>query len=206
MKNLLCIAFLALISVPTFSQNWNWNNNNNGRDQTLANSSGRNGFFISPIIEYTDLNDEWNTSVGGGLAFVAGDFFIGGYGLGMLDENWIDDDIEELQMGHVGLWLGYVTPQHKALHLFTSVKAGWGAVNIELDDDFDYDDSFFAITPEAGLEVSVFRWFRIAGTVGYRWMNGLDGSSDFDSDSLEGMTAGLTFRIGGFGRDRGRNW
>ncbi len=109
-------------------------------------------------------------------------------------------------MGHGGFWLGYVTPQRSAVHLFTSVKAGWGAVNIEFDDEFDYEDAFFAVTPEAGLEINVFRWFRIGATVGYRFMNGLDESPNFDRDKLEGMTGALTFRIGGFGRDRHRDW
>lgn len=202
MKNLICIATLALFCTPIFAQHWNGSD----RDETLANSSGRNGFFIAPIIEYTDLQDTWNTSIGGGMAFVAGDFFIGGYGLGMVEEDWFESDFEEIEMGHGGIWLGFATPQRKALHLITSVKAGWGAVNIDFEDEFDYDDTFFAITPEAGLELNVFNWFRVGATVGYRFMNGLDDSPNFDKDNLQGMTGALTFRIGGFGRDRNRGW
>ncbi|MEZ4935162.1 MAG: hypothetical protein R2788_23890 [Saprospiraceae bacterium] len=201
MKRSIFIALFALLCAPTFAQNWRGND----RDQTLASSSGRHGFFIAPIVEYSDLKDKWSTSVGGGLAFVAGDFFIGGYGLGMVEENWLDNDFEKLDMGQGGFWLGYTTPQNKAVHLFSSVKAGWGAVNIELEDEFDYEDAFFAVTPEAGLELNVFSWFRVGATVGYRFMNGLDESPNFDKDKLQGMTGALTFRIGGFGRDRHRD-
>ena len=203
MKKSLFITLFALVCIPLFSQNWRGSE----RDQTLANSTGRHGFFFSPIVEFNNLNDKWNTAVGGGFGFIAGDFFIGGYGLGMVEDNWLDNDFDKLDMGHGGFWLGYVTPQRSAVHLFTSVKARWGAVNIDLDDEeFDYEDAFFAVTPEAGLELNVFSWFRIGATVGYRFMNGLDESPNFDKDKLQGMTGALTFRIGGFGRDRHRDW
>ncbi len=197
MKRSILIALISLICASIFAQ----------RDQTLANSTGRHGFFFSPIVEFNNLDDDkWNTAVGGGFGFIAGDFFIGGYGLGMVEDNWLDNEFDRLDMGHGGFWLGYSTPQHKAAHLFTSVKAGWGAVNIELEDEFDYEDAFFAVTPEAGLEINVFSWFRIGATVGYRFMNGLDESPNFDKDKFDGMTGALTFRIGGFGRDRHRDW
>ncbi len=190
MKKSICIAILTIFAAQIWAQ----------RDETLVSRSHRSGFFVSPIVEYSNLQGEWNTSVGGGLAFIAGDFFIGGYGLGMADFDQIidDDDFEELQMGHGGFWLGYVAPQHRALHAFASVKAGWGAVNIDFDDG-DYEDAFFAVTPEVGLEVNVFRWFRVAGTVGHRFINGLDDSPNFSNDELDGMVGTLTFRIGGFG-------
>jgi hypothetical protein len=198
MKKTICILFLALFAAQLRAQ----------RDETLFNRSHRGGFFVAPIIEYSNLDKEWNTSVGGGFAFVAGDLFFGGYGLGMVEfDQLLDDDFRRLDMGHGGFWVGYVFPQHKALHLFTSVKAGWGAVNIEFDDDdddFDYDDAFFALTPEAGLEVNIFGFLRVAGTVGYRFMNGLDDAPNFDKKELETMTGALTIRIGGFGHRRHR--
>lgn len=190
MKKSICIAILTIFTTQIWAQ----------RDETLASLSHRSGFFVSPIVEYSNLQDEWNTSVGGGLAFVAGDFFFGGYGLGMADFDQIidDDEFERLEMGHGGFWIGYVVPQHRVIHAFTSVKAGWGAVNIDFDDG-DYEDAFFAVTPEIGLEVNVFRWFRVGATVGYRFMNGLDETPSFKSDELDGTVGTLTFRIGGFG-------
>lgn len=198
MKKSICFFLLAFFAFQLNAQSWN-----NGRDQTLFSRDHRAGFFVSPIIEYSNLDGEWNTSVGGGMAFVAGDFFIGGYGLGMADFDQVADtgEFNELEMGHGGFWFGYVTPQHYALHGFASVKAGWGGLNFEFDDG-DYDDAFFALTPEAGIEVNVFRWFRVGATVGYRFMNGLDETPQFQKDELEGMVGTLTFRIGGFGRNK----
>lgn len=202
MKKTICIALFALFAFQLFAQNWNDN-----RDETLFNRSHRGGFFVSPLIEYSDFDKDWTTSVGGGLAFVAGDFFFGAYGLGTTDyDRLLNEDFDNLEMGHGGFWLGYVAPQHKAIHLFSSVKAGWGAVNINFNDEPDhYEDAFFAVTPEAGLELNVFSWLRLAGTVGYRFMNGLDDTTTFNKDDLQTMTGTLTIRIGGFGRRQYRD-
>lgn len=191
------MSVLALLALRSFAQS----------DETLFNRNHRAGFFVAPIVEFSNFQHDMTTSSGGGLGLVAGDFFLGGYGLGVVDyDQIVNENFDRLEMGHGGFWIGYVTPQHKALHAFSSVKAGWGAVNIEFDgNEPDYEDAFFAITPEAGLEVNVFRWFRISGAVGYRFMNGLDESPNFDKKDFQTMTASVTFRIGGFGRRRD-NW
>lgn len=175
------------------------------QDETLFSKSHRSGFFFAPIIEYSDFNKEVSTSFGGGLAFISGDFFIGAYGLGMAewDDFFLDDQPEQLELGQGGLWLGYTFQQHEVLHLFTSVKAGWGAANIDFnDDEFNFEDGFMVFTPEAGLEVNVARWFRIAGTAGYRFINGLDPQLAVSEKDLEGFTGTITFRMGWFGRRR----
>lgn len=200
MKKTICIVLLAFFASQIFAQRWN------GGDETLFNRQHRGGFFVSPIVEYSDFKNDVTTATGGGLGLIAGDFFIGGYGLGVTDYGrLINDNFQRLEMGHGGFWLGFVAPQHEVVHLFSSVKAGWGAVNIEFDGgEPDYEDTFFAVTPEAGLEVNVFRWLRISGAVGYRFMNGLNDSASFDKKDFESMTASLTFRIGGFGRKHDR--
>ncbi|MAT54030.1 MAG: hypothetical protein CMN32_06080 [Saprospirales bacterium] len=174
-------------------------------DETLFSKSHRSGFFFAPLIEYSDFNKEVSTSFGGGLAFISGDFFIGAYGLGMAewDDFFLDDEPEQLDLGHGGLWLGYTFQQHEVLHLFTSVKAGWGVANVDFsDDEFNFEDGFMVFTPEAGLEVNVARWFRIAGTAGYRFINGLDPNLAITEKDLEGFTGTITFRMGWFGRHR----
>ncbi len=201
MKKTIFIAILAICASQLFAQDWN-----GGGDETLFNRSHRAGFFVSPIIEYSDFKNDITTSTGGGIGLVAGDFFIGGYGLGTVDYNRIiNENFDKLDMGHGGFWLGYVAPQHEVVHFFSSVKAGWGAVDINFDGgEPDYRDAFFALTPEAGIEVNVFRWFRISATAGYRFMSGLEPAPNFDKKDFETMTASLTFRIGGFGRRHDR--
>lgn len=201
MKKTIFIALFACFASQIFAQRWD-----NG-DETLFNRSRRGGFFVSPIVEYSDFKNDLTTASGGGIGLIAGDFFVGAYGLGTTDyDRLLNEDFDQLEMGHGGLWLGFVAPQHEVVHFFSSVKAGWGAVDIEFNDNgSNYEDSFFAVTPEAGLEVNVFRWFRIGGSVGYRFMNGLDSSPTFDKKDFQTMTASLTFRIGAFGRGRERD-
>ncbi|TAK42086.1 MAG: hypothetical protein EPO28_07690 [Saprospiraceae bacterium] len=201
MKKILFVAMLAILAFQVSAQRYD------NRDETLFSRSHRSGFFIAPIVEYSDFNASLTTGAGGGLGFIAGDFFIGAYGLGIVDyDNLLDGGFDQLEMGHGGLWLGYVFPQQYALHMFTSVKAGWGAVNIDFKNAPRYEDAFFAITPEAGIELNVFSWFRLAGSVGYRFMNGLADAPNFDAQKFEGMTGSLTFRIGGFGRRHDDRW
>jgi len=197
MKNLILLAICTLLTGSIFAQ----------RDNTIFNGNKRNGFFVSPIIEYSDLKAELSTSVGGGFGFITGDFFFGLYGLGLTDYDEVfNDDFDKLTFGQGGLWLGYAFPQTKAIHFFSSAKIGWGGANFEvIDDDLEYDDSFLVVTPELGLEFNVFRWFRIAATGGYRFVNGLNDVPNFSENDLETWTGTITFRIGGFGREHGRN-
>ncbi|MEK7257097.1 MAG: hypothetical protein AAB316_20245, partial [Bacteroidota bacterium] len=66
MKKTFCIAFFALLAFQSWSQRWGGGN----RDETIFSRSNRGGFFVSPLVEYSNLDAEWSTSVGGGLAFV----------------------------------------------------------------------------------------------------------------------------------------
>ena len=196
MKNTI-FAVMLLALLPTFlcAQ----------RDNTLFNNADRRGFFIAPIFEYSDLDDKFSTSVGGGLAFVIDDFFVGAYGLGLTTYgNIFDNGLEELNMGHGGLWLGFAFPQSEAFHLYSSVKLGGGAVDLVFNDgDLDFEDNFFIATPELGVEINVFRWFRVALTGGYRMIEGLSENSGYAEKDFEGWTAGVTLRVGGFGRNHG---
>jgi len=179
-------------------------NLNAQRDQTIFNSPNRVGGFGGPIFEYTGFGDNENfkTASGGGGALILGDFFLGGYGIGDINLlETIDNNEVLIDMGHGGLWLGITPLQHIAVHPYGSVKFGWGAADIQIDaNNFDYYDQFFVIHPEAGLEINIFRWFRIAGTVGYQFFNGLDNPSPLNDLDLNNLRAGLTLRFGGFGR------
>lgn len=195
MKNLIWIIIFTWLSGSIYAQ----------RDNTLFNNHTRNGFFVAPLVEYSDLKNDLSTSLGGGFGFITGDFFFGLYGLGLTDYDAVfEDDFDKLTLGHGGLWLGYTYPQTSVIHPFSSIKIGWGGANFEIiNKDLEYDDSFLVVTPEIGLEFNVFRWFRISATGGYRFINGMNGVPDFTEEDLETWTGTLTFRIGGFGREHG---
>lgn len=193
MKNTICISLAMLFTLSLFAQ-----------DKTLFSREHRAGFFFSPIVEYSDIDNEVSTSAGAGLAFIAGDFFFGAYGMGLTSyQNIFDGKLDQLDMGHGGFWIGFSAPQQSVVHAFSSVKLGWGGLNLEIDDDdLDIEDGFFVVTPEIGVEFNVFRWFRIAATGGYRFINGIDGNATVSDDDFKGLTGALTFRIGYFGKNK----
>ncbi len=195
MKNLFFVALLLLIGITeTFAQ-----------EQTLFNRSRSAGFFVSPLIEYSSFDDEVRSSSGLGLGLVIDGFFIGGYGLAAVDiDALIEDEAESLEvdLAHSGLWLGYTWPSHSLIHLFTSVKGGWGLVNTTFDSSgIENADRVFVVTPEIGAEINLFRWLRLAATGGYRQVNGVNNTiSGISNADVSGVTGTLTLRIGGFGR------
>lgn len=197
MKKTLILLILIAISTNIFAQ----------RDETLFKRGQRGGFFFTPwLTEYGQFGDDTRPSFGGGVGVIAGDFFLGAYGLGNTDYDFLvsTGTIEDINLAHGGLWLGYVPMQHKAFHPYTNLRVGWGAVGIdETNIEQRRVDGVNVITPEIGLEVNVFRWLRVAGTGGYRWVNDVE-TAALGSNYFNGWTAGINVRIGWFGRDR--NW
>lgn len=199
MKHLqLCFALLFAVSF-TYAQ----------RDKTLFNGDHRKGAFGAPIFDFYNFGEggDFETASGGGGALIIGDFFIGGYGIGDINLiESIENDRAEIDLAHGGLWFGATPLQQHAIHPYLSLRLGWGAADIEIDNQFIAGDRFFVISPEVGVELNVFRWFRIAGTVGYQWFDGLDGADAIGDLNINNMRAGLTLRFGGFGRNRNGGW
>lgn len=192
MKKLLFTALLGLLGLTAFAQH-----------ETLFGRARVVGGFGGPIFEW-GLGNDLNTSVGGGGGVVIDNFFLGGYGLGSADFNQLieNGDIDQLDIGHGGFWLGFSVPSHKLIHFYGSTRIGWGAINVQFNDpgqSYSDVDKIFALTPEAGLELNVARWFRAVGTVGYRWVDGVNANSGYAEDAFNGWTAGLTLRFGWFG-------
>ncbi len=196
MKNSIIFCFLLSATV-VFGQ----------KDETMFSDVDRIGGWGAPIIEYTSLNKDVEVVSGGGGALVLNDFYLGGYGMGTATFN-LDNALgnESLKFKHGGFWIGYTPLQHRVVHPYASVKLGWGKANYKLTafDDVELDSdrsSIFVTTPELGLELNVFSFFRIAATASYRWVNGYDGYGGFKNDDLSSFGATLTLRFGGFGDD-----
>jgi hypothetical protein len=177
MKKQLITLALAFISIASIS----------AQTQTLFNRARVVGGFGAPITEI-GLDDNYNTSIGGGGGLLINSFFIGGYGMGSLDFEKLlaeDGDIESMELGHGGIWLGFSVPTHKLIHFYGSARVGWGAIDIQF----------------------VTRWFKLAGTVGYRYLDGANSDSVYTNDDFRGAFAGITLRFGGFGsRWNNDNW
>ncbi len=197
MKNAIVICFL-LAATTGFAQ----------KDQTMFSDVDRIGGWGAPIFEYTNLNKDVNVVSGGGGALVLNDFYLGGYGMGTASfTNTSIPTDESVKFKHGGFWIGYTPIQHRVVHPYASVKLGWGKANYKQVDNLTNTEfakqksNIFVTTPEAGLEVNVFSFFRIAATASYRWVNGFDPVGGFKEDDLSSFGATLTLRFGGFGDD-----
>jgi len=200
MKNVITIGML-LFSVSVFAQD----------DETLFSDVKRVGAWGGPIFEYTGLDKDVTAVSGGGGALVLDDFYLGGYGMGDAVYSISSPGAnlkERVKFKHGGLWLGYTPMQRKVIHPYTSVKFGWGKARYrasELSDPGnvldELNDNIVVLTPEFGIELNIFSFFRIAATASYRWVNGVDDVPKFTNDDFSSFGASLTLRFGGFGND-----
>lgn len=174
--------------------------------ETLFSRARVVGGFGAPIIEM-GINNGLNTSIGGGGGVVINSFFLGGYGLASMDfeELFDNGEVKVLDIGHGGFWLGTTFQPYKLLHLYTSARIGWGAVNVDLQDNnqsYSDIDKIFVMTPEIGVELNLAKWFRVAGTAGYRWVNGTSENQGYTDADFSGAVATIALRFGWFGSKR----
>ncbi len=210
MKKLVLIFCIGLFAFTAFAQDGDFDNekarkrNYNQRHETLFNRAHVIGGFGGPIFEYSNFGDNFEVSAGGGGGLIIDNFFIGGYGLGSVDNSILENDWESLEIGHGGLWGGYTLNPYKLVHLYSSVKLGWGGLKIKFeDDDFDYQDAIFVATPELGAELNIFRFFKIGFSGGYRFVSGIDSDlSGYEKGDFNNFVGTLTLRFGAFGNPR----
>ncbi|MDX1941561.1 MAG: hypothetical protein SFU99_13470 [Saprospiraceae bacterium] len=168
---------------------------------------GKVGGFGGPIVEF-GLKDDLSISYGGGGGVVVGGAFFGGYGLVASDLNAVIDgkNMDNIDLAHGGIWLGYAYKTQKFVHLYSSARIGWGTVKMETEKlgalDAKINDPVFVLTPEIGVECNVFEWFRVSGTLGYRWLNGTNGNGTYYDEDFSSAVSTLTLRFGWFGNSR----
>ena len=166
------------------------------------------GAFGGPILEFSSINGQLTADVGGGGALILDEFFIGGYGMGtdypeaeLLQET--DGEIEafnaDIEFRHGGLWFGYVKNIEQKMHLYSSLKVGWGRAELQHDALNTPSDRLFALTPEIGLEFNMTNFFRIGVTGGYRVVSGISRLPTLDNQDFSSPTVAIAFRFGGFG-------
>lgn len=197
MKNVLLIFFFIIGGLGLIS----------AQHETLFRNSRVVGGFGAAINEI-GFNKDVHSAAGGGGGVIIENVFLGAYGMASADFKGLFDtgNLDQLDLGHGGLWLGYTFKPYQVLHLYSSARIGWGAINIKTTGSpsaYRDLDKVFVMTPEIGLELNVFRWFRIAGTAGYRIVNGVNEESGFKNEDFGGGIASVAFRFGWFGWRRG---
>jgi hypothetical protein len=203
MKSWITLAFTGLFLANLAAQS----------EQTLFQKSKIRGGFGGPIFSYSQVKGNHGFGAGGGGGLVINQAMVGAFGQGELFTIPRVDGIDgAIALGYGGLWLGYSVPTQKAIHGFASMKVGVGGVGVTdrydwwEDDDMDFDDydrAVLVLMPEAGVELNLFHWMRVAGTVGYRFVDGFEGGLGLGKKDLNAPVFGLTMRFGWFGHQKG---
>ncbi|GAB4480035.1 MAG: hypothetical protein OHK0057_33000 [Thermoflexibacter sp.] len=213
MKTLnLIFVFTLLWGITAFAQD------DEKRQETLFGRGTSVSGFGGPIVEFSMAKGQFSVSNGGGGAVIFNQsFFIGGYGVNTSNRLAINvpNANYRLDFGHGGFWLGYINSHTKLVHFASSLRLGWGSVNMR--DSRNYGSNLntrlsncFVATPELGFEVNFTRFFRIAATVGYRIVAGISeiNFTDIQGGVVEKVNnadfsspmGSLTFKFGWFGR------
>lgn len=174
------------------------------QQETLFRNAHIRGGFGGPIFSWSDTKDHTGYGAGGGGGVVFDRFFVGLFGMGETFGRPLVGT-SQLALGYGGLWVGYTVPSHKLLHFYTSAKVAIGSVGItDFKDDWEFEDYWpdltFVAIPEAGVEVNIARWFRLSGSVGYRFVEGFEGWGSYGKHDLNAPVYNLTLRFGKFGK------
>lgn len=193
-KSFLLAVACLLITATSFGQ----------KDETLF---GRNGLRITGAWG----GSAWNLSTLGGegeyAVFTGGyggvefnkNFFIGWGGQTLINDVRYDQfDNDSYEMDYNGLILGYGIKSHRVIHPQFMMMLGGGTVDVQNVGR----DNFLTVMPSAGVELNVFRWFRVNLQGGYRMVSNtsLAGISDADLSDFYGE---VKFKFGwSWGRGR----
>jgi hypothetical protein len=166
-----------------------------------ARISGMGG----PFMQFTAISGDFAHMLGGGGAILIGDFFVGGYGLGLT--NQIQADVTQdpysvgdyLSVGHGGFWMGYSLFGDKAIHVCISSLIGWGTLGIrgERYSEPVYPDNIFVLAPTLEVELNLTQYFRLSAGATYNLFTFVDmvGYSNTDFSAPGGF---LAFKLGWF--------
>lgn len=96
-----------------------------------------------------------------------------------------------LDFNYNGGFIGYAFLPYKAIHPMLNLELGQGRVQHSIEGR----DKTFTIQPSAGVEINVFRWFRVGLEGGYRFVRNVDYLSLTDQD-LSGPFGRATIKFG----------
>jgi hypothetical protein len=199
MKRITVIGCILAISVVIFSQDREY--------QTLVDFDNvRISGLGGPFMQFTAVDGEFAHMLGGGGALLVGDFFFGGYGLGLTNRiqarteyDYIPGDY--LSVSHGGFWLGYSLFGDKAIHICISTLMGWGQVGIRRDyyEDVRYQDAIFTVSPTLEMELNLTRYFRIGAGASYNFYTMVSPEiHGYENSDFSAPAGFLSFKFGWF--------
>jgi hypothetical protein len=188
---------IVILTLPVFAQ-----------EQTLIGSGDiENGGFVGTAVKVTSINGENAVLVGGRVGWIINHTFVlGGAGYGLVTNVRVKKNTDSvhqyIEMGYGGLDLEYIASSNDLVHLSLGLLIGAGGIGYKDEDNDMFDnhrtmESFFVMEPSVHANLNVTHFFRIAGGVSYRYVNGLKSPLSTNTD-LSGLSGVLTLKFGKF--------
>jgi len=187
MRTKSCFLAFAILfaALPAFSQ----------REETVL---GERGWGLSGIWggyshQYTSYDKTDGFNRGGFFGFEFGkSLFVGWTHYSLRDDIVLDqNDNQRFDFRFNGGRIGYAFLPYKAVHPLLCIELGRGRAKLAGEGN----DDMFIMQPSAGVEINVFRWFRIGLEGGYRFARNVDYVSLSDSD-ISGPFAQASLKFG----------
>lgn len=180
--------------------------------KTLLGEVDSYGLYLGLTMNYSVLNNENAMIIGGKGALVIGHGMaigLAGYGFAN-DHKWnpVMKQNVNLEGGYGGFYVEPIIFPKFPVHLAFPVFVGVGGIGYMADEYYDYDydewnsyvednDAYVLIEPGVELEMNMVRFLRISIGASYRYTSEIH-LINVDSDVLNGLSAGITFKFGGF--------
>jgi hypothetical protein len=183
-KHLTFIFAITMLASSLFAQ----------RDETLIGKTGLKltGVWGGGNVGLIGFDGENNGMAGGffGLEF-SKSLFLGYMGSNGSASTTYNGNTRKYDINYGGFLIGYAYKPFKVIHPRVNFLMGSGSLKVKDQPD----DYIFVVQPSAGVEVNLFRWFRLGLEGGYRFVSNTNLPKPNDGDVSAGF-AQLSFRFG----------
>jgi len=200
MKKINLIILLLALSAFSYAQEI--------RTLTSSDTAKTFGGYGGPLIEFTQINNDWGALFGGKGGFIVNrKFAFGGVGMAMLNNPDFTGSTQSESLD-VPLQLSYATggvffeyffnlesPVHVSIPL--NIMGGGVTINEENTDNEIESSGMFVIQPGVNLEFNVTKHFVPAVYVTYRQVLASK-LENIDNKDLSGISIGLILKFGAF--------
>lgn len=196
MKKAMLAGLILLISITARTQDREYKTIVDFEDVRISGQGG-------PFMQFTVVDGKFAHMMGGGGAILVGDFFFGGYGLGLTNQILVDREQynagDRLTISHGGFWLGYSLFGDRAIHVSFSSLIGWGQLGIRGENypETLYPSGIFVVSPTLELELNLTQFFRLGMGASYNIYSFVD-LPGYTSSDLSAPGGFLSFKFGWF--------